>query len=165
MQFFKTLSTLAPHIPVVLLFTKYDEFVAEVRLDWSKDAEERGLSKVAVSHILRDLATKKFERNIGERWDKALHLGEKRTSSWQGHYVRRVCVAGSEGVGDDDMEESFLELVGITLAGLRERCVKLAFAVAQRNSAFIDTQCKSFAPLIPALILMNKYTDDEDRME
>ncbi|KAM7193795.1 hypothetical protein V8F20_008270 [Naviculisporaceae sp. PSN 640] len=139
-QFFKTLSTLAPHIPVVLLFTKYDEFVAEVRLDWSKDAEERGLSKVAVSHILRDLATKKFERSIGERWDEALHLGEKRTSSWQEHNVRRVCVAGSEGVGDDDKEESFLELVGITLAGLRARCVKLAFAVAQRNSAFIDTQ-------------------------
>ncbi|KAM7195409.1 hypothetical protein V8F33_006750 [Rhypophila sp. PSN 637] len=140
-QFFKTLSTLAPHIPVVLVFTKYDEFVSQVRLDWSKDAEERGLSKVAVTHILRDLAVKRFEHSIGERWDEALQLGVDRSSSWQEHNVRRVCVAGSEGLGDDDTEpESFLQLVGITLAGLKERSVKLAFAVAQRNSAFIDTQ-------------------------
>ncbi|KAM7218336.1 hypothetical protein V8F06_006259 [Rhypophila decipiens] len=141
LQFFKTLSTLAPHIPVVLVFTKYDEFVSQVRLDWSKDAEERGLSKVAVTHILRDLAIKRFEHSIGERWDEALQLGVHKSSSWQEHNVRRVCVAGSEGLGDDDTEpESFLQLVGITLSGLKERSVKLAFAVAQRNSAFIDTQ-------------------------
>jgi len=135
-QFFKTLATIAPHIPVVLLFTKYDEFVGQVQLDWSRDAQERGLSKVAVTHILRDLSTKRFETMIGSKWDEVLQMGGTREQ----HRVQRVCVA-SDGDGGEG-EESFEKLAEVTLAGLRERNVKLAFAVAQRNSALMSTHCK-----------------------
>ncbi|KAK4153514.1 hypothetical protein C8A00DRAFT_43576 [Chaetomidium leptoderma] len=118
----------APGVPLVFVFTKYDEFVGQVKLDWSREAQERGLSKVAVSHILRDLSSKKFEQHIGKKWDHVLH-----------GTIPRVCVSG----GDDDDEDgtrSFEELTTATLASLRERSVKYAFATAQRKSALISTQ-------------------------
>ncbi|KAK4043854.1 hypothetical protein C8A01DRAFT_31954 [Parachaetomium inaequale] len=60
----------APGVPLVFVFTKYDEFVSQVKLDWSRDAEERRLSKVAVSPIRRDLSSKKFNKHIGRKWDE-----------------------------------------------------------------------------------------------
>ena len=41
-------------------------------MDWIKSAQEKGMSKVAVAHILRDLTDKKFEEGIGKRWDTLL---------------------------------------------------------------------------------------------
>ncbi|KAK1774762.1 hypothetical protein QBC45DRAFT_424009 [Copromyces sp. CBS 386.78] len=41
-------------------------------MDWIRSAQEKGMSKVAVAHILRDLVTKKFEDAIGKRWDVLL---------------------------------------------------------------------------------------------
>jgi hypothetical protein len=129
-RFFSTgLHTNAANIPLILAFTKYDEFVSQVRLDWSRDAQQRGLSKVAVAHILRDLSSKKFEKHIGRKWDEVLNGS-----------IPRVCVSGGD---DEDAARSFEELTVDTLARLRERSVKYAFAAAQRNSATISTQCKS----------------------
>ncbi|KAK3311868.1 hypothetical protein B0H66DRAFT_594540 [Apodospora peruviana] len=136
-KFFANLVNVAPHIPVVLLFTKYDDFVSRVELKWSKNAQQRGLSKVAVTHILRDLSTKRFEKTIGSKWDEALHLTTPASSASSGKHIQRVCVASD---GDGDGEESFEKLAVVTLAGLRDRSIKLAYAVAQRNSAFISTQ-------------------------
>ncbi|GAB1320905.1 hypothetical protein MFIFM68171_11115 [Madurella fahalii] len=125
-RFFNGLGSFAPHVPLVLVFTKYDEFVSKVKLDWSRDAQEQGLSKVAVSHILRDLSSKKFEKQIGKKWDDVLN-----------ETIQRVCV--SSGDSEDDTR-SFEELAGVTLAGLQHSSVKFAFAAAQRNSAAISTQ-------------------------
>ncbi|KAK3905461.1 hypothetical protein C8A05DRAFT_12704 [Staphylotrichum tortipilum] len=116
----------APGVPLILVFTKYDEFVSQVQLDWSREAQQQGLSKVAVSHILRDLSAKKFEQEIGRRWDNVL-----------GGTAPRVCV--SEGDEDDDAR-SLEELTEKTLASLRERSVRYAFSTAQRNSAMISTR-------------------------
>jgi hypothetical protein len=139
------LASVAPHVPALLVFTKYDEFVSHVQLTWSRDAEERGLSKVAVSHILKDLTSKKFEEAIGRRWDDVL-LDSKGRSRVQ--RIARVCVAGCATVEDDD--SSFGELAAATLKSLgewKEWHVKLAFAAAQRNSAAMSTRC-TFAPFL-----------------
>ncbi|CCC14349.1 hypothetical protein SMACR_08935 [Sordaria macrospora] len=86
--FFHHLSQIVPHhVPVLLLFTKYDEFVSQVQMDWIKSAQEKGMSKVAVAHILRDLVTKKFEDTIGRKWDGLLKgvdggLKERRDSGF-----------------------------------------------------------------------------------
>jgi hypothetical protein len=122
------LHTAAPGVPLVLVFTKYEEFVGQVKLDWSRDAQERGLSKVAVTHILRDLSSKKFEKEIGRKWDDLLN-----------GTIPRVCV--SSGDNEDD-ERSCEELALRTLASLRERGIRYAFATAQRNSALITTKCE-----------------------
>lgn len=129
---------IAPHIPVVLLFTKYDLFVNQVELDWSRDAQERGLSKVAVTHILRDLTQKRFDKTIGRRWkEEALSGGS----------IPHVCVGSGQDVGDDDADvgdgDAGFERVAVTtLENLRDRNVKFAFATAQRNSAHIASMCK-----------------------
>ncbi|KAK3301687.1 uncharacterized protein B0T15DRAFT_405023 [Chaetomium strumarium] len=116
----------APYMPVVLVFTKYDEYVSQVKLEWSRNADEHGLSKVAVSHILRDLSSKKFEKEIGKKWDDVLN-----------GRIPRVCVSSGE---DEDSARSSEELAEATLACLRDKNVKLAFAAAQRNSALISTR-------------------------
>jgi hypothetical protein len=138
------LATVAPHVPMVLLYTKYDDFVSRVQMDWSHDAQQRGLSKVAVSHILKDLSTKRFEKSIKKRWDAVL-LDDR--GRYMVQPVARVCVAsGSDPDGDDS---SFEKLATATLDSLREWKdwnVKLAFAAAQRNSATISTQCESLVP-------------------
>jgi len=134
------LATVAPHVPVVLLYTKYDEFVGQVQLDWSHDAQERGLSKVAVTHILRDLATNRFEKTIKKRWDAVLMDDRGRYKIQQ---VPRVCVASGSDPDVDD--ESFGALAMATLDSLhtwKDWHVKLAFAAAQRNSATISTRCE-----------------------
>jgi hypothetical protein len=127
--FNETLGSLASNVPAVLVFTKYNEFVGQVQLDWSHDAQAYGQSKVAVSHILRDLSSEKFEKQIGRKWADA--LGDN-----NGSILPRVCVSEDDGI-------SFLALAETTLAGLRQRCVRFAFAAAQRNSASISTQCES----------------------
>ncbi|KAK4239586.1 hypothetical protein C8A03DRAFT_42817 [Achaetomium macrosporum] len=116
----------APHMPIVLVFTKYDEFVSQVKLEWSRNADEHGLSKVAVSHILRDLSSKKFEKDIGRKWDEVLN-----------GTIPRVCVSSGD---DEDSARSSEELAEATLASLRDKNVKFAFAAAQRNSALISTR-------------------------
>lgn len=134
------LASVAPHVPVIIAFTKFDDFISKVQLNWSKDAQERGLSKVAVRHILKDLTAKRFEKVIGKRWDEVL-LDTKGRS--KGRVVPRVCVAS--GTDPDDDDSSFEALVTTTLESLREWKdwhIKLAFAAAQRNSATISTQCK-----------------------
>ncbi|KAK3400809.1 hypothetical protein B0T20DRAFT_153478 [Sordaria brevicollis] len=71
--FFHHLSSIVPHhIPVLLLFTKYDEFVSSVQMDWIREAQEKGMSKVAVAHILRDLVEKRFEDRVGKKWEGLL---------------------------------------------------------------------------------------------
>lgn len=129
--FFGGLHSAAPWVPLILVFTKYDEFVSQVKLDWSRGAQEQGLSKVAVSHILRDLSSKKFEKHIGQKWDEVL-----------GGSVPRVCV--SSGDEDDDVRSDEV-LAEATLTALRNKSVKYAFAAAQRNSALISTRCKPAA--------------------
>ncbi|EAQ88852.1 hypothetical protein CHGG_05471 [Chaetomium globosum CBS 148.51] len=124
--FFGGLHSASPWVPLILVFTKYDEFVSQVKLDWSRGAQEQGLSKVAVSHILRDLSSKKFEKHIGQKWDEVL-----------GGSVPRVCV--SSGDEDDDVRSDEV-LAEATLAALRNKSVKYAFAAAQRNSALISTR-------------------------
>ncbi|KAK4187141.1 hypothetical protein QBC35DRAFT_464069 [Podospora australis] len=117
----------AHHIPIILTFTKYDEFVSQVMMDWLRNSSgDSGLSKVAVGHILRDLSTKKFEKTIGSKWDSLLDK-----------VIQRVCV--SSGDSDDDLR-SFEALAEKTLASLRDHEVKVAFAAAQRNSAYISTE-------------------------
>ncbi|KAK3339950.1 hypothetical protein B0T25DRAFT_560968 [Lasiosphaeria hispida] len=133
------LATVAPQVPVVLVFTKYDEFVGRVQLAWSRDAQERGLSKVALSYILRDLSTKRFYELIGKRWDDVLLDGQGRSRV---RHVPRVCVSSGAVDGDDD-DSSFEALAKVTLESLREwkeRHVKLAFAAAQRSSVTISTR-------------------------
>lgn len=145
------LASVAPHVPALLVFTKYDEFVSRVQLTWSRDAEERGLSKVAVSHILKDLTSKKFEETIGKRWDDVM-LDSKGRSRVQ--RTARVCVAGCATVDDDD--SSFGELAAATLKSLgewKEWHVKLAFAAAQRNSAAMSTRCM-FVPFSWASLML-----------
>ncbi len=127
----------APAVPLILVFTKYDEFVSQVQLDWAREAQQGGLSKVAVSHILRDLSSKKFEQEIGSRWDGVLN-----------GTVPRVCV--SEGDEDDDAR-SLEELTEKTLETLRERSVRYAFSTAQRNSALISTRCEHPPPPLSPL--------------
>ncbi|KAK5655765.1 hypothetical protein OQA88_5302 [Cercophora sp. LCS_1] len=132
------LHAVAPHVPVILVFTKYDDFVAKVQLDWSKDAQERGLSKVAVTHILRDLTAKRFEKTIQKRWDEVLLDAKGRPKVKE---IQRVCVAGGDDPDGDD--SSFEELAKATLEVLKEWHdwhVKLAFAAAQRNCASISTR-------------------------
>jgi len=145
------LTLVAPHVPVVLLFTKYDDFVGQVQLDWSHNAQECGLSKVAVTHILNDLSAKRFEKTIKKRWDAVL-LDEK--GRYKGRHVPRVCVASGSDPDDDD--SSFEKLATTTLECLRELKewhVKLAFAAAQRNSATISTRCR-LCPLPSSSISM-----------
>ena len=125
----------APGVPLVIVFTKYDEFVSQVKLDWSQNPEERGLSKVAVSHILRDLSSEKFDQHIGRKWDGVLDGA-----------IPRVRVSS----GDDENDaRSAGELAETTLASLRERSVRYAFVAAQRNSAWISTRCKPLRSLTP----------------
>ncbi|KAK4662249.1 uncharacterized protein QC763_701300 [Podospora pseudopauciseta] len=117
------------HVPVVLVYTKYDEFVSRVMLEWMKGAgsTERGVSKVAVGHILKDISSKKFEEDIGRHWNMILPFS-----------IPRVCV--SSGDEDDDIR-SFQQLANSTLVSLKgEADVKLAFATAQRSSPVISTQ-------------------------
>jgi hypothetical protein len=135
------LASVALHVPALLVFTKYDEFVSQVQLTWSRDAEERGLSKLAVKHILKDLASKQFDQGIGKRWDEVLLDSKGRSRVGP---IARVCVAGYATVEDDD--SSFEDLATATLKSLgewKEWHVKLAFAAAQRNSAAISTRCRS----------------------
>jgi hypothetical protein len=137
-RFFSSgLASAAPNVPIILVFTKYDEFVHKVKIDWSRDAQERGLSKLAVTHILQDLSSKKFEQNIGKKWDAVLSES-----------IPRVCVSSGDSDSEDDTK-SFEELAERTLAGLRDRSVKFAFAAAQRNSALISTQCTRASPSSP----------------
>ncbi|KAK0703879.1 hypothetical protein B0T26DRAFT_733121 [Lasiosphaeria miniovina] len=132
--FTRDLASLAAHTPLVLVFTKYDEFVSQVQLDWSRQADHRGLSKVAVSHILRDLTAKRFAKQIGKRWDDV----ESRSLIKK---IPRVCVASRSEVEDDGLgSTSFYALATATLDNLRERSVKTAFAAAQRNSASVATR-------------------------
>ncbi|KAK0719053.1 hypothetical protein B0T21DRAFT_374668 [Apiosordaria backusii] len=116
-------------VPIVLVYTKYDEFVSHVMLEWMKGAgsTERGVSKIAVGHVLKDISAKKFEENIARHWDKTLSFS-----------IPRVCV--SSGDEDDDIR-SFQQLATSTLASLKgDSEVKLAFATAQRSSALISSQ-------------------------
>ncbi|KAL2271976.1 hypothetical protein VTJ83DRAFT_1347 [Remersonia thermophila] len=129
------LCDVAPGVPVVLVFTKYDDFVERVRLGWSHNAEEKGLSKVAVSYILRDLAAKRFEHEIGRRWDEVLLPNG--ASPGAAAVVPRVCVSSPD---TDEDARSFEALAEATLARLRDRSVKYAFAAAQRISAPICTR-------------------------
>ncbi|EGS17831.1 uncharacterized protein CTHT_0071850 [Thermochaetoides thermophila DSM 1495] len=122
----KGLPSAAPNVPLVLVFTKYEEFVARVKIEWSRDAQEQGLSKVAVSHILRDLSSKKFEQAIGRKWNGVLEAS-----------VPRVKI--SSGDSEDDVR-SFEELAESTLSTLQNRSVKFVYAAAQRNSAFISAR-------------------------
>lgn len=134
------LATVAPHVPVLLVYTKYDDFVSRVEMDWSHAAQQRGLSKVAVSHILKDLTTKRFEKTIKKRWDGVL-LDER--GRYKVQPVPRVCVAS--GTDPDDDDSTFEKLATATLDSLREWKhwdVKMAFAAAQRNSATISTRCE-----------------------
>lgn len=134
------IASIAPQVPVILAFTKYDDFVSKVQLDWSKDAEERGLSKVAVTHILNDLTANRFNKTIGKRWDEVM-LDEK--GKPKGRRVPRVCVASGTDPEDDD--STFEALTTTTLESLgewKESRVRLAFAAAQRSSATISTKCR-----------------------
>ncbi|KAK1751306.1 hypothetical protein QBC47DRAFT_80661 [Echria macrotheca] len=136
--FGEDIASVAPHVPVIMVFTKYDEFISKVQLDWSKDAQERGLSKVAVTHILNDLTAKRFSKTIGKRWDE---LMLDKSGRPKGKRVLRACVAG--GTDPDDDESSFEALATTTLESLREwkeGYVRLVFAAAQRNSATISTK-------------------------
>ena len=114
--------------PIVLVFTKYEEFGSRVKNNWSRDASEQGLSKVAVSHILHELSARRFESHIGKKWDEVLNGA-----------IPRVCVLSGDS---DEDARSFEALASVTLARLRERSVRYAFAAAQRNSALISTRCK-----------------------
>jgi hypothetical protein len=143
-----SLHAVAPGVPVTLVFTKYDDFVVRVKHEWSKDAEERGLSKVAVSYILRDLATKRFEQEIGERWDEVLRNGNSA--------IPRVCVSSPDV---DEDARSFELLAETALARLRDRSVKLAFAAAQRISAPISTRCE--CDLFPHYLLLRQARSEE----
>ncbi|KAK0637445.1 hypothetical protein B0T17DRAFT_482016 [Bombardia bombarda] len=146
-RFFANLASIAPHVPVVLLFTKYDDFVAQVQVDWAHTAQQRGQSKVAVAHILRGLAAKQFEKTVGRKWDDAFLSALGGRSRAQ--QIPRVCVAsGAEEELDEDDEEvgngpcehsSFDRLVASTMGILRDASVKLAFAAAQRDSASVST--------------------------
>ncbi|KAK0663913.1 hypothetical protein QBC41DRAFT_328966 [Cercophora samala] len=126
---FFTQDVASVHVPIVLVYTKYDEFVSQVMLEWMKGAgsTERGVTKVAVGHILKDISSKKFEDEIGRHWNMILPFS-----------IPRVCV--SSGDEDDDIR-SFQQLANSTLASLKgEADVKLAFATAQRSSPVISTQ-------------------------
>ncbi|KAL0474100.1 hypothetical protein QR685DRAFT_561051 [Neurospora intermedia] len=102
--FFDHLSGIVPtHIPVLLLFTKYDEFVSQVQMDWIKSAQEKGMSKVAVAHILRDLVHKRFEDTIGKKWgqllrsvDSGLVLEQARRDSGFGYHSYGFGYGGSD---------------------------------------------------------------------
>ncbi|KAK3994193.1 hypothetical protein QBC44DRAFT_322808 [Cladorrhinum sp. PSN332] len=124
--FLNGLAQISPHVPMVLVFTKYEEFMAKVALEWSKGANERGLSKVAVGHILRDLSGKRFEQSIATKWDGLLSA-----------HIPRVCVSSDD---ENDDNRSFEQLTLSTLATLRDKNVRYAFAAAQRHSASISTQ-------------------------
>jgi hypothetical protein len=133
---------------VVLLFTKFDEYADRVRLSWTRDVlQHRGLSEAAMKHILHDLTTKRFDEHIGSRWDQVLSDHGRRSKA---HSIPRVCVASGHGGEDEDSHGagSFDQLVKTTLATLRDRNVKLAFATAQRNSASISTRCTISSPLL-----------------
>ncbi|KAK4227798.1 hypothetical protein QBC38DRAFT_526160 [Podospora fimiseda] len=124
--FLNGLAQISPHVPIVLVFSKYEEFMAKVALEWSKGANERGLSKIAVGHILRDLSGKRFEQDIASKWDGFLSAN-----------IPRVCVSSDD---EDDDNRSFEQLTLSTLATLRDTNVRYAFAAAQRHSASISTQ-------------------------
>jgi hypothetical protein len=123
-EFLESLGGASQRPPAILVFTKYDEFVSETQLQWARDAGERGLSKVAVSHILGDLTVKRFEEKIGKRWDAVLAGAGP---------VQRVCVA-SEDAG------SFERLAATTSAVVRDEEGRRAFATAQRNNAAVSTR-------------------------
>ncbi|KAK4198042.1 hypothetical protein QBC40DRAFT_96697 [Triangularia verruculosa] len=127
-QFF-TQDLASIRVPIVLVYTKYDEFVSQVMLEWMKGAgsTESGISKVAVGHILKDLSSNRFEEEVGCHWDKIVPFA-----------IPRVCV--SSGDEDEDIR-SFQQLAKSTLASLKgESDVKLAFATAQRTDPVISTQ-------------------------
>lgn len=88
---------------MLLLFTKYDEFVSQVQMDWIKSAQEKGMSKVAVAHILRDLVHKRFEDTIGKKWgqllrsvDSGLVLEQARRDSGFGYHSYGFGYGGSD---------------------------------------------------------------------
>ncbi|KAK1762219.1 hypothetical protein QBC33DRAFT_290822 [Phialemonium atrogriseum] len=120
--------------PAVLVFTKYEELVGRARLEWSRDERRSGAaSSVAVSHLIGDLASRRFEERIGGRWDGIVGGGGR---------VARVCVANDDG-GDGGVgggRSGFDALTGTTVAALKDWNAKLAFAAAQRNSPSISTQ-------------------------
>lgn len=135
-------------MPVVVVFTKYDELVGRVRLEWAREADRRGWSKTPVSGgVVRGLAAERFEERIGRRWDGVLRGREQQA-------VPRVRVSSGGGGGDDDEEEeddarTVAELARTTLACLREPDVRLAFVAAQRNSAIMCTRGEYLPAYLP----------------
>lgn len=118
---------MAPATPAILVFTKYEELIASVRQEWYRDEQKRGVSKVAASHILRDLTAHEFHKRIGRRWDAIL---EKER-------VPKLCVATDvDSNGHAGMER----LAAGTLAELKGKSERLAFAAAQRSSPAISTK-------------------------
>ncbi|KAB5529070.1 hypothetical protein GE09DRAFT_1064621 [Coniochaeta sp. 2T2.1] len=126
-DFFHQLSSIAPATPIILVFTKYEELIASVRQEWYRDEQKRGVSKVAASHILRDLTNHEFQKRIGRRWDAIL----------EGEPVPKLCVA----TDDDGSAHAGMERLAVaTLAELREKPERLAFAAAQRSAPQISTK-------------------------
>lgn len=134
-DFLAHLRSAADTPPAVLVFTKYEELVGRARLEWSRDERRSGAaSSVAVSHLIGDLASRRFEERIGGRWDGIVGGGR----------VARVCVASDDG-GDGGVgggRSGFDTLTATTVAALKNWNAKLAFAAAQRNSPSISTQCE-----------------------
>ncbi|OIW22515.1 hypothetical protein CONLIGDRAFT_587335 [Coniochaeta ligniaria NRRL 30616] len=132
-EFFRQLPSVAPATPAILVFTKYEELIASVRQEWYRDEQKRGVSKVAASHILRDLTAHEFQKRIGRRWDAI--LGDE--------HVPKLCVA----TDDDSSGHAGMErLAAGTLAELKGKNERLVFAAAQRSSPAISTKvCANLA--------------------
>lgn len=97
-----------------------------MRNEWYRDEQKRGMSKVAASHILRDLTTHEFNKQIGHKWDAV--IGDQRIS--------KLCVAT-----DDDGGHAGMERLAIgTFAELKGKDERLAFAAAQRVSPALSTR-------------------------
>jgi len=126
-EFFRQLPTLAPATPAILVFTKYEELIANVRQEWYRDEQRRGISKVAASHILRDLTNHEFKKRIGRRWDAI--LGDAK--------IPKLCVA----TDDEWNPHAGMERLAVgTLSELKGKGERLSYAAAQRGSPAISTQ-------------------------
>lgn len=144
-EFFRELPSLAPATPAILVFTKYEELIASVRQEWYRDEQKRGVSRVAASHILRDMTTHEFQKRIGRRWDAI--LGDQ--------HVPKLCVA----TDDDSSGHAGMErLAAGTLAELKGRSERLAFAAAQRSSPAISTKGACDVPLCIRLECMRSVS-------
>ncbi|KAF1836112.1 hypothetical protein BDW02DRAFT_596646 [Decorospora gaudefroyi] len=140
-KFFRDLDNLVGCIPVVVVFTKYDELVSREYSKWyqknRKKMQRNQISEAEMYNTIRVASENAFANTYEEEWARAIN----------GIRIASQRVANPQDMGEDNDISQICEgyigvekLTKLTLQSLQNHDIKNLWVTAQNNSAELNSQ-------------------------